>query len=85
MQSFWKSGIYVCRDSVFSMDIEQLIERGRQVLLNPMEIHIEGNLQYNRYDWQKGKGTDDVEQTLWQPNTLVIPHNLCKSVTLLLP
>ena len=30
MQSFWKSGIYVCRDSVFSMDIEQLIERGRQ-------------------------------------------------------
>ena len=47
---FGKSGIYVCRDSVFSMDIEQLIERGRQVLLNPMEIHIEGNLQYNRYD-----------------------------------
>ena len=30
MQSFWKSGIYVCRGSVFSMDIEQLIERGRQ-------------------------------------------------------
>ena len=23
VQSFWKSGIYVCKDSVFSMDIEQ--------------------------------------------------------------
>ena len=30
MQSFWKSGIYVSRGSVFSMDIEGLIERGRQ-------------------------------------------------------
>ena len=40
-------------------------------LKNPMEIHIEGNLQHNRYDWQKGKGADDVEQTLWQPYTLL--------------
>ena len=23
---------------------------GRRVLLNPSEIHIEGNLQHNRYD-----------------------------------
>ena len=30
MQSFWKSGIYVSRGSVFSMDIEELIERGRK-------------------------------------------------------
>ena len=30
MQSFWKSGIYVNRGSVFPMDIEELIERGRQ-------------------------------------------------------
>lgn len=30
MQSFWKSGIYVNRGRMFSMDIEQLIERGRQ-------------------------------------------------------
>ena len=30
VQSFWKSSIYVSRGSVFSMDIEQLIERGRQ-------------------------------------------------------
>ena len=30
MQSFWKSGIYVGRGSVFLMDIEGLIERGRQ-------------------------------------------------------
>ena len=29
MQSFWKSGIYISRGSVFSMDIEGLIERGR--------------------------------------------------------
>ena len=29
MQSFWKSGIYINRGSVFSMDIEGLIERGR--------------------------------------------------------
>lgn len=30
MQSFWESGIYVSRGSAFSMDIEGLIERGRQ-------------------------------------------------------
>ena len=30
VQSFWESGIYVSRDSVFLMDIEGLIERGRQ-------------------------------------------------------
>ena len=30
MQSFWKSGIYVNRGRMFSMDIEQLIEQGRQ-------------------------------------------------------
>ena len=30
VQSFWKSSINVSRGSVFSMDIEQLIERGRQ-------------------------------------------------------
>ena len=30
MQSFWKSGIYINRDEVYLMDIEQLIERGRQ-------------------------------------------------------
>ena len=30
MQSFWKSGIFVNRGNVFSMDIEELIERGRQ-------------------------------------------------------
>ena len=30
MQSFWESGIYVSRGSVFLMDIEGLIERGRQ-------------------------------------------------------
>ena len=30
VQSFWKSGIYVSRDSMFSMGIEELIERGRQ-------------------------------------------------------
>ena len=30
MQSFWKRGIYVSRGSMFSMDIEELIERGRQ-------------------------------------------------------
>ena len=30
VQSFWKSGIYVNRGSVFPMDIEELIERGRQ-------------------------------------------------------
>jgi len=30
VQSFWKSGIYVGRGSMFSMDIEELIERGRQ-------------------------------------------------------
>ena len=30
MQSFWESGIYANRDSVFLMDIEHLIERGRQ-------------------------------------------------------
>ena len=30
MQSFWKNGIYVSRGSVFSMDIEEFIERGRQ-------------------------------------------------------
>ena len=29
MQSFWKSGIYVNRGRMFSMDIEGLIERGR--------------------------------------------------------
>ena len=30
VQSFWKSGIYVSRGKAFSMDIEQLIEQGRQ-------------------------------------------------------
>ena len=30
MQSFWECGIYVSRGSVFLMDIEGLIERGRQ-------------------------------------------------------
>ena len=30
LQSFWKSGIYFNRGSMFSIDIEQLIERGRQ-------------------------------------------------------
>ena len=30
MQSFWESCIYVSRSRVFSMDIEQLIEQGRQ-------------------------------------------------------
>ena len=30
MQSFWESGIYVSRGSVFLMDIEGFIERGRQ-------------------------------------------------------
>ncbi len=30
VQSFWKMGIYVSRDNVFLMNIEQLIERGKQ-------------------------------------------------------
>ena len=30
MQSFWESGIYISRSNVFSMDIEELIEQGRQ-------------------------------------------------------
>ena len=30
VQSFWKNGIYVNRGSMFSMDIEEFIERGRQ-------------------------------------------------------
>lgn len=30
VQSFWKSGIYVGRDRVFLMDIEKLIEQGKQ-------------------------------------------------------
>lgn len=30
MQSFWKNGIYVNKGSMFSMDIEEVIERGRQ-------------------------------------------------------
>ena len=42
-------------------DVSFPFARSRQVLLNPMEIHIEGNLQHNRYDWQEGKGTDNVE------------------------
>lgn len=50
-----------------------------------MKIHVEGNLQYNRNNWQEGKETDDVEQTLRQPDTFVIPHNFRQSVTLLLP
>ena len=41
-----------------------------------MEVHIESYLQHNRYKWQEGKWADDVEQTLWQPNSFVIPHNL---------
>ena len=36
-------------------------KKAKPALCNPMEIHIEGNLQHNRYDWQKGKGTDNVE------------------------
>ena len=54
-------------------------------LKNPTEIHIEGNLQHNRYQWQEGKGANDVKQTLWEPNALIIPHNVRKSVALLLP
>ena len=30
VQSFWENGIYVSRGRMFSMDIEGLIERGRQ-------------------------------------------------------
>lgn len=30
VQSFWESGIYANRDSMFLMDIEKIIERGRQ-------------------------------------------------------
>ena len=30
VQSFWERGIYINRDGVYLMDIEQLIERGRQ-------------------------------------------------------
>ena len=32
--------------TVFYINVPQR----RRVLLNPMEIHIEGNLQHNRYD-----------------------------------
>ena len=30
MQSFWQSGIYIHRDNVFQMDIEQLVAQGKQ-------------------------------------------------------
>lgn len=39
-----------------------------------MEIRLDVNLQHNRYKWQEGKRTDDVEQTLWRPNAFVVPH-----------
>ena len=66
-------------------DVSFPFARSRQVLLNPMKIQIEGNLQHNRNDWQEGKGADNVEQFRGNPYALVVLHNVCESLAMFLP
>ena len=54
-------------------------------LLYIVKIHIESYLHCNRYDWQKGKGVNDVEQFSRNPYALVILYNVSKSLDIFLP
>jgi len=52
---------------------------------NKAKVHIESYLNCNRYDWQEGKGADDVEQFCGNPYAFVVLHDVCESKAMLLP